>query len=140
MSAPQPNPNAGRVQGSYPDDVTEWTTRLNETLKDHSHITAPQGTAEWEHGLFECFNPIDTCLMTWCCPCVTFGKTHHRLRRGDVSSWSPLNASCVGFYVASIFGLGCVPLLMQRSEIRMRSNPEKKGDFITDLLTVSSLS
>jgi hypothetical protein len=40
------------------------------------------------------FNPIDLCLVTYCCPCVTFGKTHHRLRKDpNLAGYEPINTS-----------------------------------------------
>ena len=33
-------------------------------------------------------------LMAWCCPCVTFGKIHHRAHKHpQLEGYSPLNAS-----------------------------------------------
>jgi hypothetical protein len=35
--------------------------------------------------------------MTYCCPCVTFGKTHHRTRKnGSLEGYEPVNTSVRG--------------------------------------------
>jgi hypothetical protein len=32
--------------------------------------------------------------MTWCLPCVTFGKTHHRVRKdASMQGYEPINTS-----------------------------------------------
>ena len=118
-------------------DVDHWVNRVSHVAKDPSHITAPTGTASWSSSFFGCFNPIDTCLVTCCCPCITFGKTHHRLNKdGDLVGYSAVNASCLGWWAVSCFGLHCIPSLLQRGDIRERAQPNLSGNFVTDFLKV----
>ena len=118
-------------------DVDHWVNRVSHVAKDPSHITAPTGTASWSSSFFGCFNPIDTCLVTCCCPCITFGRTHHRLNKdGDLVGYSAVNASCLGWWAVSCFGLHCIPSLLQRGEIRERAQPNLSGNFVTDFLKV----
>ncbi len=75
-------------------DMDDWINRVSHTAKNHEGITNPTGSAAWSTSLFGCFDPIDTCAITCCCPCVTFGKTHHRLRKdANLAGYSPVNAS-----------------------------------------------
>lgn len=75
-------------------DLDGWVARASNVAKDPSGITNPTGSAAWSSPFFGCFDPIDTCAITWCCPCVTFGKTHHRLNKdSNLAGYSVLNAS-----------------------------------------------
>lgn len=75
-------------------DVDGWVARASATAKDPSGITNPTGSAEWSSSFFGCFDPIDTCAITCCCPCITFGKTHHRLHKdASLAGYSVVNAS-----------------------------------------------
>ena len=78
-------------------DVQEWKTRFNEVLAQPSAVInskSPATSQSWTHGFFECFSPIDLCLMTYCLPCVTFGQTHHRLRKnGTLEGYEHINTS-----------------------------------------------
>ena len=70
----QPGAAAGPID---PKDVQWWMDQLNGTLKDVGgaiNQQSPAGASSWSNGFFDCFNPIDTCLLTWFCPCVTFGR------------------------------------------------------------------
>jgi hypothetical protein len=94
------------------NDVNDWVKRFNDTLADHSLVTAPaaQDARPWYSSFFGCFSPIDTCqpfhcqhmsladdltgAITCCIPCVTFGKTHHRTRKhGNMEGYSAVNTS-----------------------------------------------
>lgn len=78
-------------------DVEEWTTRFNEVLAkpgDVINSRSPEGSQPWYSSFFGCFSPVDLCLMTWCLPCVTFGKTHHRMQKsGTLEGYEPINTS-----------------------------------------------
>ncbi len=93
MSAPQNN-TGGAVNDQ---DVEDWKKRVNEVLSkpgEHINSKSPADAQPWTSGFFDCFNPIDLCLLTYCLPCVTFGKTHHRLRKnGTLAGYEPINTS-----------------------------------------------
>ncbi|KAI9812347.1 MAG: hypothetical protein M1826_002915 [Phylliscum demangeonii] len=108
-----------------PQDITFWQGRLKEFFADPQQLTAPApaGRRTWNFRMFECFNPIDECLITCCCPCITFGKVHHRLHKDPkLTGYSPLNASCLGFFLSSYCGLHWFPLMLQRSDMRSKYN------------------
>lgn len=78
------------------DDVQDWVKRFNEALADSTVITgdAAPDARPWHESLFGCFMPIDTCAITCCVPCITFGKTHHRTRKnGNMEGYNCLNTS-----------------------------------------------
>ncbi|KAI9745517.1 MAG: hypothetical protein M1818_001051 [Claussenomyces sp. TS43310] len=116
-------------------DAAEWTDRFRGLVAEPRAYTAPSpaNARPWTASIFGCFDPIDTCLVTCCCPCVTFGKTHHRVRKGaDMTTYSPFNVSCLGWYAASCCGVHWIMNMMQRHDIREKGNLE--GDIVTDCL------
>ncbi|EXJ62726.1 hypothetical protein A1O7_03164 [Cladophialophora yegresii CBS 114405] len=126
------------AQGGMIDqkDVQDWMKRFNEGLADSSIIAAPSApdARPWHTSFFSCFAPIDTCFITCCVPCVTFGKTHHRTRKhGNMNGYSFINASCLMFTGFSCFGLHFIPMMFQRADIRKKYNLQ--GDCVTDLFT-----
>lgn len=85
---------AAAPKSEMEQDVGDWMNRINATAKDHSGITNPTGSVPWSAAFFGCFDPIDTCAITCCCPCITFGKTHHRLRKdANLVGYNVVNAS-----------------------------------------------
>ncbi|EQC25495.1 hypothetical protein SDRG_16641 [Saprolegnia diclina VS20] len=64
---------------------------------------------QWKAGIFACFDAcVPNCLMAWCCPCISYAQTRHRL---NGSFWS----SCCLFTLC----LG-LPILCIRGEVRDR--------------------
>ncbi|PTB37556.1 uncharacterized protein TrAFT101_005566 [Trichoderma asperellum] len=86
---------------------------------------------EWAHGLMDCCSPGGLCLMTTFCPCITHGKTAHRLEHGNLDDYSCCNGSCILFAILTHCGLQCIPATMQRGELREKYNLEGGcfGDF-----------
>ena len=95
MAAPaQQNHNQGPISDK---DVADWKNRFNDVLarpSEHINSKSPENSQPWYAGFFDCFSPIDLCLITYCVPCVTFGKTHHRLRKnGSLEGYEPVNTT-----------------------------------------------
>ncbi|KAG0646842.1 cadmimum resistance [Hyphodiscus hymeniophilus] len=116
------------------DDLTHWIDRFKVVAADPHALMAPAHpqASQWHNRFFQFFEPIDTCLITWCCPAITFGKTHHRLHHDpQLRDYSPLNISCLGFCFGCC-GVNIAMQLLQRRKIRERFNLE--GDFVSDCL------
>ncbi|PNY24070.1 Protein PLANT CADMIUM RESISTANCE 2 [Tolypocladium capitatum] len=139
VPAPAPGTNApaaGHNNGPIDEqDLNDWKARFNDVLarpSEHINSKSPETSQAWHAGFFDCFNPIDTCLVTYFLPCVTFGKTHHRLRKnGDLVGWEPINTSCLLFCGSGCVGLHWIPMAMQRQNIREKYNLQ--GSCLTDL-------
>jgi Cys-rich protein (TIGR01571 family) len=139
MSAPPaaaPATNGANNSGPINDrDMEDWKNRFNDVFaKPSEHINAPEieGSQDWQNSFFGCCNPIDTCLITYCLPCVTFGKTHHRTRKNaNMEGYEPINTSCLLFFASMWVGLHAIPLAMQRADIRQKYH--LKGTCLTDL-------
>ncbi|KAI1817953.1 PLAC8-domain-containing protein [Poronia punctata] len=120
-----------------PNDVEDWKDRFNQVLAqpaDYLNSSSPETARSWHNGFFDCFNPIDTCLVTWFLPCVTFGKTHHRLRKdGDLKGWEPINTSCMLFCGSSCFGLYGLMTALQRQDLREKY--DLQGNCLVDIAT-----
>ncbi|ROT42036.1 PLAC8-domain-containing protein [Sodiomyces alkalinus F11] len=123
MAAPQTSTQA-RAGPIDNRDVEEWTQRFNEVLAKPGeviHSSSPASAQSWNNSLFACFNPIDLCLVSCCLPCVTFGKTHHRLNRdANLDGYEPVNTSCLLFCASSCVGLHWIPAAMQRAQVRAK--------------------
>lgn len=94
MAAPQNSQSNGPVDH---DDLNYWKQRFNDLVarpSEHINSKSPETSQPWHSAFFGCFSPIDTCLVTWCLPCVTFGKTHHRLQKNaNLNGYEPINTS-----------------------------------------------
>lgn len=133
MSTPAATqPSSGPINDT---DVNEWKGRLNEVLAKPSEVInskSPATAQPWHESFFGCLSPIDLCCMSYCCPCVTFGKTHHRLRKDpNLAGYEPINTSCLLVLAAGCVGCWWVPLSMQRADVREKYNLQ--GDCITDI-------
>ena len=100
MAAPQQQQQQQQQPSNGPindRDMEDWKNRFNEVLakpSEHINQKSPEDAGAWNASFCGCFDPIDTCLITWCLPCVTFGKTHHRLRKnGSLEGYEPINTS-----------------------------------------------
>ncbi|OIW22967.1 PLAC8-domain-containing protein [Coniochaeta ligniaria NRRL 30616] len=133
MSAPAPaQASSGPIDNN---DINDWKTRINEVLAKPGEVVnskSPATAQPWHESFLGCFSPIDLCCMTYCCPCVTFGKTHHRLRKDvNLAGYEPINTSCLMVLAAGWVGCCWIPLAMQRADIRAKYNLQ--GDCLTDI-------
>ncbi|KFY70326.1 hypothetical protein V499_09262 [Pseudogymnoascus sp. VKM F-103] len=131
--ASQPAPVAGPPAGN--DDVAHWTNRITAALNKPETITGPVPASHqpWHNRFLEFFQPIDLCLITCCCPCVTFGKTHHRLHHdANLKDYSPVNASCLGWWASGCCAATAVGIVLQRRTIMDRFG--LTGDFPVNCL------
>ncbi|KAK0616721.1 PLAC8 family-domain-containing protein [Immersiella caudata] len=137
MSAPAPHAGPQKPGPLSDADMDDWKTRINDVLarpSEHVNSKSPESSQPWANSFFGCFNPIDLCLMTWCIPCVTFGKTHHRLKKGNnMEGYEPINTSCLILCGSGCFGLHWIPMALQRAEIRARYNLQ--GSCLVDIAT-----
>ncbi|KAL6887939.1 PLAC8 domain-containing protein [Trichoderma evansii] len=139
-AAPVAAPVQAPVQSSAPahsspisnDDVNHWKDRFNDVLSrpgDHINSRSPAGASQWSSSLFDCFSPIETCLLACYLPCIVFGRTHHRVNKsGKLEGYEPVNTSCLLFCIP---GLHCILASMQRASIREKYNLE--GTCIEDM-------
>ncbi len=103
MAAPQ---QQQPVQPLNQDDMGDWAARFNDVLArpgDHINSKSPETSQPWHNSFFGCLAPIDVCLMSWCCPCVVFGRTHHRLRKNaNLEGYQPINTSVSRHHPSSV--------------------------------------
>ncbi|KAH7178171.1 PLAC8 family-domain-containing protein [Fusarium sp. MPI-SDFR-AT-0072] len=119
------------------NDLNEWKDRFNDVLarpSEHVNSKSPESSQPWQNSFFGCFSPVSLCAITCCVPCVTFGKTHHRLRKnGNLQGYEPINTSCLLFWGSTCFGLHWIPLALQRANLREKYNLQ--GSCLVDLAT-----
>ncbi|KAL2760960.1 hypothetical protein ACRALDRAFT_1073412 [Sodiomyces alcalophilus JCM 7366] len=131
-------PHASAQAGASPiddRDIGEWTQRFNAALANPGEVvksSSPASAQSWSNSLFACFNPVDLCLVSCCLPCVTFGKTYHRLNRDpNLEGYQPVNTSCLMFCATACLGVHWIPGAMQRAQVREKF--QLSGNCITDL-------
>ncbi|KAE9974919.1 hypothetical protein EG327_008623 [Venturia inaequalis] len=88
---------------------------------------------EWSASGVDCCSPFTSCLLSWCVPCIQYGRVHHRLHKdSQLKGWSVFNGDCCAYFALSFFGCQWIVQLMGRGEIREKYN--LKGNGCTDCL------
>jgi len=88
---------------------------------------------EWTASGADCCSPFSACLLSWCLPCVQYGRISHRLNKdASLKGWSFFNGNCVGYYALTCCGMQWIMQMMQRGEIRERYG--LTGNGCTDCL------
>lgn len=74
----------------------------------------------WKNGLCSCLEDIPQCLLTWCSPCIPYGRTQSIVATGSDADWVMW---CVIFWAVSNFtGCACILEVMTRSNLRAKHN------------------
>lgn len=96
----------------------------------HAHrATGPK----WSNSFWSCFQPVDLCCFAYWCPCVLFGKTHHRLQEPAMQNYSIFNTYCCGWLaLAYCGGFHCILQTINRGNMREQLGIE--GNGLTDCL------
>ncbi|KAF2475457.1 PLAC8-domain-containing protein [Lindgomyces ingoldianus] len=83
---------------------------------------------DWHHSGASCCTPFGTCLLSWCCPCITYGRTHHRVRfDGSMQGYSCCNGHCMAFTGLACLGLSFILPMIQRGDIRAKYHLSGNG-------------
>ncbi|KAK2759319.1 hypothetical protein FQN54_002797 [Arachnomyces sp. PD_36] len=72
----------------------------------------------WSNSFWDCFNPIDVCLLSWLCPCIQYGKTQARRQDPTLANYSPVNENCLIFCGLNCFGAYWLIQTKTRTELR----------------------
>ncbi|OAL49275.1 PLAC8-domain-containing protein [Pyrenochaeta sp. DS3sAY3a] len=116
-----------------PTIINNWKAKFNRSLENGKLSSKTESGRPWSSSLWGCFSPPDLCCITCCVPCVTFGKTYHRMEHnGDMSTYEPVNTSCLLFYLSSCVGASFLLQAIQSSEIREKHN--LAGSCVGDLI------
>lgn len=97
------------------NDIDDWRNRVNIFLDGPTQAAADAEAnppvEKWHTNLFgyvracsmylrytdlchRCCTPFETCCVTSCCPCITFGKTYHRMNKDStMKGYSPINTT-----------------------------------------------
>ncbi|KAF2267173.1 hypothetical protein CC78DRAFT_530976 [Lojkania enalia] len=88
---------------------------------------------DWHHKGSHCCTPLEICCLVWWCPCIAYGRTHHRIKNdNNMQGYSCCNLSCVGFTALAFCGLSCILPMIQRGD--MRAKYHLKGNGCKDCL------
>ncbi|RAH77004.1 DUF614 domain protein [Aspergillus japonicus CBS 114.51] len=142
--APDTNPLNTTPLPQFPPPVasnTSVTPPAHEIMAYHrpGQILHPNQAIQggsWKTSLCGCTN-IGSCFLGLFCPCISYGKTQHRLQtmsRGDdptnMLAYNVCNGSCT---VMALF-CGCQWLLAAIQHRRVRKAYKIEGDFISDCI------
>ena len=72
--------------------------------------------AQFQHGIFDCFNDCGTCIVTYIFPCYTAGKNAEAVEE-----------NCLLFALAELIGFGCYTNAVTRLKIRERYGIEVRS-------------
>ncbi|XP_062212928.1 cell number regulator 10-like [Phragmites australis] len=83
------------------------------------------GTAnQWSTGLFDCFDDCGLCCMTWCCPCITFGRVAEIVDRGASScGTSGALYSMLLYFTGCHWIYSCTYRAKMRAEFNLPESP-----------------
>ncbi|KOS21709.1 Cell number regulator 1 [Escovopsis weberi] len=127
-SQPQNEPKAAGALDD--DDLNHWKKEIDSFLADPGEALSSRsadGARPWATSLFGCLCPADLCLLSFCCPCVVFGKTHHRVnKRSDMRGYEPVNVSCLLFFGTGLFGFQWIFEALQRAELEKEAEHREK--------------
>ncbi|KAL4984841.1 PLAC8 family-domain-containing protein [Aspergillus falconensis] len=73
---------------------------------------------EWNDSVWGCFSPVQACFMSWCCPCMLYGKQSERLQDPGFKHGTNVNGDCCLFVLANCCGLSWVLTMMKRRDMR----------------------
>ncbi|KAJ7967453.1 putative Plant cadmium resistance 2 [Quillaja saponaria] len=87
-----------------------------------SRSRAPGFTRQWSTGLCHCCDNPANCLITCCCPCITFGQIAEIVDRGNSSCAA--NGFCYGLILLT--GFACLYSCFYRSKLRGQYDLEEE--------------
>jgi Cys-rich protein (TIGR01571 family) len=129
-------PVALPVHGQQQTSTSSDDTVLRTDEVGLSDSIVPQVSLQpWRIPFFDCFSPLDNRLISWCVPCINYGKTDHRMNVDtSMENYGPINGPCLLTAALYWFCPACllVPFCMQRQEVREQYGLE--GGDCTDCL------
>ncbi|KAF2020139.1 PLAC8-domain-containing protein [Aaosphaeria arxii CBS 175.79] len=83
---------------------------------------------EWHHKGSSCCSPFGTCMLSCCCPCITYGRAKYRVKNdGNMNGYSCCNMPCVGFTFLSCLGFSFILPMINRGDMRAKYHLQGNG-------------
>ncbi|KAF2704682.1 PLAC8-domain-containing protein [Pleomassaria siparia CBS 279.74] len=83
---------------------------------------------DWHHSGSSCCSPFGTCMLSWCCPCIAHGRSHHRVKNdGNMSDYSCCNLSCCAYTALGFIGLSFILPMISRGDMRAKYHLKGNG-------------
>ncbi|KAK1390093.1 protein PLANT CADMIUM RESISTANCE 2-like [Heracleum sosnowskyi] len=88
--------------------------------------------AMWSTGLFDCLSDFPQCVVTCCCPCISFGQIAEILDKGSTSC---VTSGALYALITLVSGCGCMYSCFYRTKIRKQYMLEERpcGDCLVHL-------
>ncbi|KDP29383.1 hypothetical protein JCGZ_18304 [Jatropha curcas] len=83
----------------------------------------PRTPVAWSTGLWDCFNDINSCCLTWWCPCITFGRIAEIVDRGSTSCGV---SGAMYILIMWLTGCSCIYSCFYRAKLRGQYFLEEK--------------
>ncbi|XP_058089348.1 protein PLANT CADMIUM RESISTANCE 3-like [Magnolia sinica] len=93
----------------------------NYSAPPYMNVQARHGSGQWSSGLCHCCDDPANCLITSCCPCITFGQIAELVDQGSFSC----PASGVVYVLLGVTGLACLYSCFYRSKLRAQHDLEE---------------
>ncbi|KAI9754778.1 MAG: hypothetical protein M1815_005417 [Lichina confinis] len=91
----------------------------------HAAATTAAGPAQpWANSFWDCLDPLDLCFLSYCCPCIVFGRTQQRVVDPQLENYETVNTDCLIWYGLSCVGVQWLYQMIKRTEFRERFNLE----------------
>ena len=84
---------------------------------------------DWNKGLFDCCDNIETCSFTYCCHCFQYAKISEKFEKS--SYWT----NCLIYSALMAFLPPCFPIYMGKFREDLRTKYQLPGSFLEDCLT-----
>jgi len=104
--------------------------------KNAMNLPVHNGERDWSHGIFDIVGEWETCVISICCPCITYSRNKSRLEHirnegtPHPEGGDPFTQDTIIFGALAYCGFGW--LLQMGGRHNMRQHYSIQGDVIND--------
>lgn len=122
-------PAAAATAGTQPAAVAPMTATHQPYDEKSTHASS---STEYSAGFFDCFSDPGSCLMAWCCPCISYARNQDMLKNNKIHSEESGGSDCTTYALFQCCGVGWLLGFQGRKATREKYGIN--GEDITDLL------
>ncbi|KAL6187037.1 hypothetical protein ACLB2K_043153 [Fragaria x ananassa] len=87
------------------------------------HHFPPPIPEPWKSGICDCFSDMNSCCLTFFCPCITFGQIAEIVDKGSISC---AVSGVIYTAIYCLIGCACIYSCLYRSKLRHQYSLEEK--------------